>query len=236
MKNLISLVALILSLIAITMCTICCLSKDKVIEKALNENPEMIINALQRYEQVAMEKQLQALEGLIKENADDIYNNPTSPYVGPETAKATLVLFYDYSCGYCHRLYPAVKSLSEKNADVKFVFKPLMFLGPISEYSAKAVMAANQQGKFMELNDALFNFEEQLTEEKIDELAEKAGVNMSEYKTAVASAEVEKYLVDSSNLASKIQIQGVPTMILGGKVLQTFDASEIQRAIDEAKK
>lgn len=235
MKNLLSLLALVLSLVAIAMCTVCCLSKGKMVEKALNENPQMIIDALQKYEQTAMEQQMKAFESVIKDNEKALNNNPSSPYVGPENAKATLVMFYDYSCGYCHKLFPVVKAMSEKNPDVKFVFKPLAFLGPISEYSAKAVIAANQQGKFVELNDALFNFDGQLTESKIDELAEDLGLDMSAYKAAVASQDVNNALMANSTLASAIQIQGVPTMILGGKVVQTFEATELQKAIDAAK-
>lgn len=235
-SNILSIIAIILSLVAITMCTICCCSRDKMVAKALNNDPEMIINALQRYEQVAREKQFEALQGVIKDHEQALNSDPSSPYFGPEKAKANLVLFYDYSCGYCHRLFPVLKDLSDKNPDVKFVFKPLTFLGATSEYAAKAVLAANQQGKFSELNDALFGYQGQLTEAKIDELAAKVGVNVEQYKSDMDGTVVSDAIMANTNLASVVQIQGVPTMILGGKVVQTFDAAELQKAINAAKK
>ncbi|MDR1694975.1 MAG: DsbA family protein [Lactobacillaceae bacterium] len=233
--NLVSTLALVLSLVAITMCTLCCLSKEKKIAEVLSKNPELVIDALQNYEKVAMEKQLKALEDSIKNNADVLYNDASSPFIGDKNSKAVLVVFYDYSCGYCHRLYPTIKELSDRNPDAKFVFKPLMFLGPISEYAAKAVMAANLQGKFAELNDALFGYEGQLTEEKIDELAGKVGVNVEKYKADLNSENVGAVLTENSVLASALQVQGVPTVILGNKVVQSFEPRDLQSAIDALK-
>ena len=38
-----------------------------------------------------------------------------------------------------------------------------------------------------------------------------------------------------SELAGKIQVTGVPTLVLNNKILQTLDAGVIQEAIDAAK-
>jgi protein-disulfide isomerase len=38
-----------------------------------------------------------------------------------------------------------------------------------------------------------------------------------------------------SELAGKIQVTGVPTLVLNNKILQTLDASVIQEAINAAK-
>lgn len=237
MKNtsLTSIVALVLSIVAIAMCTLCCMSKEKVVAKALEENPAIVVEALQKYEENLREEQFAAAQAVIKNNTDKLYNDASTPYTGPKEAKATLVLFYDYSCGYCHRLYPVITELAAKNPDVKVAYKPLTFLGPISDYAARAVLAANEQGKFVELNDALFTFDGNVSEEDIDSLAEKAGINVAKMKSDMTSDKVNKILEDMYNLASTVQVAGVPTMILGDKVLQTFDTAEIQQAIDAIK-
>lgn len=234
--NYLSIVALVLSIIAIAMCSICCLNKDKAVAAALEKNPGMVIDALQRYEQQARDEQFSALRAVIAENIKEINNSETSPFIGPKDAKVVLAVFYDYSCGYCHRLHPVLVDIMNKNPDVKFVFKPLTFLGPISEYAAKAVIAANLQGKFQIFDEALFSYQGQLTEEKIDEIAAKVGLDVEQLKADMESEKVLSTLTDISSLATRIQISGVPTMILDGGVLQTFDPVEIQKGIDAAKK
>ena len=43
-------------------------------------------------------------------------------------------------------------------------------------------------------------------------------------------------LNDMSALANKIQVSGVPTLVLNGKIVQTLDESVIQDEIDAARK
>ena len=49
------------------------------------------------------------------------------------------------------------------------------------------------------------------------------------------SAKIKATMEHTSNLAGKINVNGVPTLIIGGKVVQTLDEDEIQAAIDTAK-
>ena len=41
---------------------------------------------------------------------------------------------------------------------------------------------------------------------------------------------------DTSDLASRIQVNGVPALIINGKMVQTLDENVIQSEIDAAKK
>ena len=234
-KDFLSIIAIILALIGIVLGSMSNFGREQAVADALNKNPAIIITALQKYEEQAKAQQIEAAKAVIKDSIPAINNDPASPFVGPEDAKVTLALFYDYSCGYCHKLYPVLKDVIANNPDVKFVFKPLAFLGPISAYSAKAVIAAKEQGKFAEFNDGLFANEGQLSEAKVDEIAVKSGVDLEQMKAYMSSGKADEVISNISELASKVQIGGVPTMILDGGVLQTFSAEEIQSAINAAK-
>lgn len=234
-NNYLSVVAIILALVAIGICAMTTMTKSTTdVENVLNERPEIIINALQMHEVRAQEEAAKAAREMMAGSIEEINNDINSPFVGPEKAKVTLAMFYDYSCGYCHRLFPVLKSVAANNPDVKFVFKPLDFLGDISHYTAKAVFAVTEQGKFEEFNNALFAYEGQLNEEAVDEIAAELGVDIAKMKKSMETT-AQANLSKTSQLAQKIQIRGVPTMVLNGAPLQTFDAEEIQSKIDSLK-
>ena len=58
---------------------------------------------------------------------------------------------------------------------------------------------------------------------------------MEKLKADMKSEKVQKTLSSVSELAGKIQVTGVPTLVLNNKILQTLDAKVIQEAIDAAK-
>ena len=121
------------------------------------------------------------------------------------------------------------------NPDVKFVFKPLSFLSDVSVAGAKAVLAANKQGKFAQMHDALFSVNERLTKEKIRSIAEEQGLDMAKFDSDMESAEIQQLVSKMSTLANKIQVNGVPVLFINGKMLQTLDGNEIQTAINSNK-
>ena len=230
----VSLLALIVALVALILCVISG-SREVNVEKALNDNPEMIINAMQKYEQVQRENALKEARELLAQSADELYNNENDGFLGNPEGKVVLVEFFDFSCGYCHRIYPVLKNVVAKNADLKLVVKPLAFLSPMSQYAAKASLAAKEQGKFAEVYTAIFEIEGPLTEAKIDEAAVLAGADLEKLKNDMESEKVNNTLSEISSLASKIRINGVPTLVLDGEIIQTLDENVLQQAIDAAR-
>jgi len=241
MKNAlyISIVALVISVVALAKgfmpASHSASSVEASIGDILNANPEFIISAMQNYE-VKMREQSQAqAREMIKQNIDELNNNPNSPFAGPANAKFVLVEFFDYACGYCQQLFPSLNQVLAQNSDVKVVYKPLAFVSQASEYAARAALAANEQGKFKEMHTALFTVQGPLTEAKINELAGKIGLNVDKLKKDIQSDKVTQILVANNELAGRVQIGGVPTLILNGDMLQTLDAGIIQDAINRLR-
>ena len=230
----VSLLALIVALVALVVCIVS-YNKDSNVEQALNDNPEMIINAMQKYEQVQRENALKEAKELLAQSADELYNNENDGILGNPEGKVVLVEFFDFSCGYCHRIYPVLKNVVAKNSDLKLVVKPLAFLSPMSQYAAKASLAAKEQGKFAEVYSAIFEIKGPLTEAKIDEAAVLAGADLEQLKKDMESEKVNQILADTSALASKVRVSGVPTLVLNGEIIQTLDEGVLQQAIDAAK-
>ncbi len=233
----VAVLALVVAVVALVMCIICC-SKNKGanVEEVLNNNPEIIVNAMRNYEQKVREDAQKQAQKMVEDNLEAINNNPNDGIIANPEGKIVLVEFFDYSCGYCHRIYPAIKSIAAKNPDVKVVAKSMTFVAPVSSYAAKASLAAKEQGKYAEAYTALFEVQGPLTEAKIDETLAKLGLDMDKLKADMNSDKVNNALNDMSALANKIQVSGVPTLVLNGKIVQTLDESVIQDEIDAARK
>lgn len=204
------------------------------VEAVLKEHPEYVVNALQAYEQKAREEVEAQARALVKENEAALVEN-NAPSQGAADAAIVMVEFYDYACGYCHRLFPELNQIVAQNNDVKIMYRPLAFVSPHSEYAARAVLAANEQGKFSELHTALFTVQKALSEKLVDELAEKAGINVEQMKKDMNSEKVNAAFAGNNDLAEKIQVNGVPTLIMNGEMMQPA-ASYIQAKIEEARK
>lgn len=82
-----------------------------------------------------------------------------TPMKGSENAKVTLVEFSDFECPFCVRAFPTVEQvLKDYPNDVKIYYKhlPLSF-HPNAQKAAEASMCAQDQGKFWEYHDTMFN-------------------------------------------------------------------------------
>lgn len=206
---------------------------NQAIENYLMSNPLKVRESLQlAAEQERIEAEKRAAEAY-KTNINELNNDENSPFVGPKDAKVTIVEFFDFNCGYCKRLAPAMSKVIKANPDVKFVFKPVTFLGSMPV--AKAAMAAYKQGKFLEIYDALLNHKGQLTADVIDEKIKEAGLDVEKTKEIMDSEEVSSALAKISALSNKVGIRGVPSLVINGTPLQAFDEAQIQKAIDNLK-
>ncbi len=83
-----------------------------------------------------------------------------APARGPKNAKVTIVEFSDFECPFCHRAFKTIEQvLSTYPNDVKLVYKqmPLVAIHPHAQKAAEASLCAQEQGKFWEYHDKMFN-------------------------------------------------------------------------------
>lgn len=206
---------------------------NQAIEDYLISNPSKVREALELAARQEQEEAQKRVAENYKNNWKELSTADNSPFVGPKDAKITIVEFFDFNCGYCKRLAPELMKVIKANKDVKFVFKPVTFLGSIQ--TAKAALAANKQGKFIEVYEAFLTHNGQVTSDVIDEVIAKAGLDVAKTKEIMESDEIKKALADITELSHKIEVRGVPTLIINGEALQAIEQGPIQNAIDNLK-
>ncbi|HET9957856.1 MAG TPA: thioredoxin domain-containing protein, partial [Polyangiaceae bacterium] len=109
------------------------------------------------------------------------------PSFGPADAKVTLVEFSDFECPFCSRAAKVVHDIRAKYSDkVRFVFR--QFPLPMHSHAhlaAEAALAANEQGKFWEFHDKLFENQRALDRAALESHAKDAGLNVAQFKKAL---------------------------------------------------
>ncbi len=157
-----------------------------------------------------------------------------SPVRGPVDAPVTIVLFSDYQCPYCSKIEPLLAQVLERNPNtVKLVFKnmPLRF-HEMALPSAKAALAARNQGKFWEFHDRLFA-EKKLSKESIDKIARDLNLDMPRFEKDMASPEVQAQINKDLMDAQKAGVTGTPTPFINGHLPQQRSLEGFQSIIDD---
>jgi len=123
----------------------------------------------------------------------------------------------------------------EKNPEtVKIVFKnfPLFNRHKMAEPAALAALAAQNQGKFWQMHDALFALP-QLTQKNIEKAARDIGLDMTQFKKDIAAPETRKKLARDVLTAERAGVSGTPALFINGRLVKNRGANTIQQMIDQ---
>lgn len=167
---------------------------------------------------------------------ENVYDITTAglPYKGPETAPVTIAVFSDYQCPSCARLSGILKEVLAKYPDdVKLVYKnfPLSMHKSAKE-AATAALAANEQGKFWEFHDKLFENYKTLNDAKIQAIAQELGLDMEKFEQDMKNKELQSLLVRDVKEAREAGVRGTPTVFIDGKLLKRKTTDGFERMID----
>ena len=158
-----------------------------------------------------------------------------APVRGKVDAPVTLVLFSDFECPWCGKLEPVLAELLAKNPDkLRIVFKHMpLSMHPFAEPSALAAIAAQKQGKFWEMHDALFQTIN-WTPNTIDEAAVQIGLNMDKFRTDLVSPEVQAQLAKDQRDAQAADVNATPSIFINSKPAKERTLQNLQKMINEA--
>lgn len=155
---------------------------------------------------------------------------PTSHVQGNTASKVTLLEYGDYECPACESFSTTVAAVNQKYASsVKFQFRnlPLTQIHPNALAGARAAEAADLQGKFWQMHDALYlssNWSQWSTSSNPDpyfwQYAQQLGLNVNQFKTDFASDTVNNRISADRNAFAKTgQDQATPAFFLNGKFI-----------------
>ena len=158
-----------------------------------------------------------------------------SPVRGKADAPVTLVLFSDFECPWCGKLEPDLAKLLEANKDkLRIVFKHLPLpMHAQAESAAIAAIAAQKQGKFWEMHDALFQTAN-WSPTSVDEAARKVGLDLQQLKADSNAPDVRMQLMKDKSDAQNADISSTPSLFINGRPARERSLVALQVMIDEA--
>ena len=158
-----------------------------------------------------------------------------APVRGKADAPVTLVVFSDFECPWCAKLEPLLAQLLAANPDtVRVVFKHLPLpMHPQAEPAALAAIAAQRQGKFWEMHDALFAVQ-QWTPAAVTETATRIKLDMNRFQADLNSQETRMQLAKDKADAQAAEVAATPSVFVNGRPVRERSLPALQAMVNEA--
>lgn len=172
------------------------------------------------------------------EQQRSILKDPGTAVLGSERPDVSVVEYFDYNCPYCRKLAPSIHALVDKDHKVAVVFKEWPIFGGISVYAARSALASQWQGKYLTAHDALISAPRLSQEAEVDEILQKAGINVAELKRTLATrgAQIDAILARNNAEARSLGMRGTPGLLVGRDVCTDIgDLSALLNAVSEAR-
>jgi protein-disulfide isomerase len=154
-----------------------------------------------------------------------IFTANASPFLGDENAPITLVEFGDYQCFFCNKFFHETETNIIKNyvetGKVKIIFKDFTIIGPDSISAAQATHCANDQGKFWEFHDELYNNwngenNGWASVEQLKQFANNIDLDSKKFNECLDSNKYANFVASSNNDARTLGLTGTPAFFVIG--------------------
>lgn len=165
---------------------------------------------------------------------------------GNKNAKVTMVEFSDFQCPFCEQFYTQTYGQIKKDyidtGKVRLIFRqlPLVNLHPNAHIAAEATTCANDQSKFWQMHDKLFQTQSAwsgLSDPKstFQQYAQDLGMNANTFSQCLTSGKYKQKVDDELALSNKIGANGTPTFYVNGKqIVGALPYSQFKTELDSA--
>lgn len=234
-----------------------CTSKSQI-EKALQDNPEILFNVIKsnpkKFLDVVNEAVRTAQAGAREDERkqeearmEQEFKNPKQPVVddksiifGNKNAPITIVVYSDFECPYCSRGFQTIKNVEKEYGEkVRIVYKDLpLDIHPMAMPAAKWFEAVAMQdvSKAQKFHDELYQNQGGLREGKekfLKETAKKVGANVAKAEKDSNSDAVAKKIKADMEEAQKFEFSGTPGYLVNGiSIRGAYPIEEFKKIID----
>ena len=161
------------------------------------------------------------------------------PSKGPKNAPVTIVEFSDFQCPFCSRLIPTVDQVTANYGDkVRLVFRqfPLNF-HQFAQKAAEASLCAEEQGKFWEMHDKMFENQRALDRASLERYASEIGLDVARFKADLDGGRYKSAVKADTDYGNSLPGggMGTPTFFINGRKLAgAYPYEKFEQLIKEA--
>lgn len=159
-----------------------------------------------------------------------------TPVMGQGNGGGVLAVYFDYHCPACRWMEPYLRTLAEKNPDLRILYRDLPILGPDSETAARIALSAQLRGKYFEVHDRLMQFSGEYTAAVATDIASWLNVDPEEFRKDMQDPRVDAELQKNFHDARALGVEGTPSILTvrdlkaGGRNLE-----QLQELVDAVK-
>ncbi len=210
---------------------------EQIVRDYLVENPEVIEEALVELQRRRRESERMAQADAIEAMADRIYGDARDPVAGAEDPAVRVVEFVDYRCSFCALSNTWIQTTLEDHGDqVQFIFKEFPLRGPDALEASRAALAVwrIQPDAYMTFHNGLFEADGPLPSERIDEIAEAAGIDVAAMRETMQEEAITAQIDEIRQLGREVGVRGTPFFIVGDAIVPGADLEALETALNAA--
>ena len=153
----------------------------------------------------------------------------TGNTLGEANAPVTMEVYADFQCPACGQFdRTSLKEIEDKyvkTGKVKVVFNHYAFIGDESIRAAEASECANDQGKFWEYADTLYNNQAgenqgAFNDAKLEGFAQQLGLNMVQFTKCMSERPHLSKVQTSTQSGSQRGVNSTPTLFINGQLVR----------------
>lgn len=155
---------------------------------------------------------------------------------GNPKAPVMIVEFSDYQCPYCRQVEPTLKSVLAKYGDkVSLAYRdlPLRQIHPQAQIAAEASRCAEEQGKFWEYHDQLFNATK-LDHHSLVDYARSLKLDDKKFDSCLTGGKFKNEIEQDLREGMQAGVNGTPGFFINGIALSGAQPPEsFTRVVDD---
>ena len=204
---------------------------ENIIKKYILENPEILIESLEKFSANQKEKEQKSFVNILN-NFYDTKAYESLPRIGNMDSKLIIIEFVDYNCGYCKKTLSTISKLMKNFDNIQIVFIDYPILSESSEIAARASLAANEQNAYFEYHSILLNNKKSINENILYKIAKELSLDIEKFKKDISSEKIKNNIIKNIKFANSLKIKGTPTFIIGKQILPgAYDYEKLKKII-----
>lgn len=201
---------------------------EAVVRDYILAHPEIIPQAMAKLQDRETSKLLAA-------NRKALETPFAGAWAGANDGDVRLVMFTDYSCGYCRASVPDVDRLIAEDGKLTVIWRELPILGPGSEQAARAALAAAKQGRYLGFHRGMFAAGPP-TAVKVSATGKAAGLDAAKLAMDTKDQAITDEIDTNIELARTLGVTGTPSFVIGDRMLSgAVGYEELKKAVAEAR-
>ena len=176
----------------------------------------------------------QAPTGPVDVSVDD------DPVKGDADAKITIIEFSDFQCPFCKRFYtqtlPQIQKEYIDTGKAKLVYRdyPLSF-HPEAQKSAEAAECADDQGKFWEFHDMMFDNQGSLSNANYKAWAQELSLDTAQFNDCLDSGKYASEVQKDFQEGQAAGVRGTPSFFINGVYVRGAQPWDVFKEIIDAE-